>query len=192
MFQVAILMAWSCAGRGASRKPQNLDFRHNARVCSGPCPGAGRRRCQVSDTRVARQMIAPAGTAQSDLRDALSVHLGKLPANAPLRRVIASDPIHRLVERFDKADATAIKERPTYRRLSVRAWPRPTLPPPPATPTPCWPSAGACRGSCPRSTSRGPIRGTSTTCPPPRAGTWRRRREAPAAEPRRQSHATIS
>jgi SMODS and SLOG-associating 2TM effector domain 3 len=62
-------------------------------------------------------MIAPAGTAQSDLRDALWLHLGKLPENAPLRRVIASDPIQKLVDLFDKADATAIEEQRTYRRF---------------------------------------------------------------------------
>ena len=66
-------------------------------------------------------MIAPAGTAQSDLRDALRAHLAKLPENAPLGRVIASDPIQKLVDLFDKADATALKEQRTYRRLGRMA-----------------------------------------------------------------------
>ena len=66
-------------------------------------------------------MIAPAGKGQSDLRAALRLHLGKLPENAPLRGVIASDPIQKLVDLFDKADATAIKEQRTYRRLGRMA-----------------------------------------------------------------------
>lgn len=62
-------------------------------------------------------MIAPAGTAQSDLHDALRLHLGKVPEHAPLRGLIASDPIQKLVDLFDKADATAIREQRTYRRF---------------------------------------------------------------------------
>jgi hypothetical protein len=60
--------------------------------------------------------MAAAGPRPSDLRDALRLHLATLPADAPVRGLLASDPIERLLSRFDAADATAIKEQAYYRR----------------------------------------------------------------------------
>jgi len=60
--------------------------------------------------------MAPAGSRPSDLRDALRLHLERLPETAPVRGLVASDPIEKLIARFDAADATAVKEQGNYRR----------------------------------------------------------------------------
>jgi hypothetical protein len=55
--------------------------------------------------------------SQSDLRQALDQHLQKLPADAPLRRVIAAPDIQGKLSAFDRADALAIQEQASYRRV---------------------------------------------------------------------------
>src|SRR5262249_9964033 len=77
----------------------------------------GARRSAVSSTKVARQMMAQVVSRQSDLRQALQLHLNKLPADAPIRSVVTSEPIQKLLKSFDKADAEAIGEQRTYRRF---------------------------------------------------------------------------
>jgi hypothetical protein len=54
---------------------------------------------------------------KSDLRQALDLHLRKVPADAPLRTLLASPEIEDKLREFDAADATAIKEQRSYRRL---------------------------------------------------------------------------
>ena len=51
------------------------------------------------------------------MRDALGLHLGRLPESAPLRGVVASDAVQKPLALFEKADATAIREQRTYRRF---------------------------------------------------------------------------
>ncbi len=62
-------------------------------------------------------MIAPARPRQSDLREALRLHLQKLPDTAPARDLVASASVEKLIAQFDRADATAIKEQGNYRRF---------------------------------------------------------------------------
>ena len=54
---------------------------------------------------------------QSDLRQALDLHLDKLPATAPLRTVMATPDIEDRLARFDGADKIAIREQKSYRRF---------------------------------------------------------------------------
>jgi hypothetical protein len=53
----------------------------------------------------------------SDLREALALHLAKLPQDAPIHSVIASPSIEDKLTRFDAADALAVYEQKSYRRL---------------------------------------------------------------------------
>ena len=60
---------------------------------------------------------------QSDLRQALDAHLRGLPADAPLRNVIARPEIEATLVEFDSADVLAIKKQRSYRRLGrVALW----------------------------------------------------------------------
>ncbi len=54
---------------------------------------------------------------RSDLRQALDLHLGKLPADAPLRALLTLPEIEHKLSEFDAADAIAIEEQRSYRRL---------------------------------------------------------------------------
>jgi len=60
---------------------------------------------------------------QSDLRQALDAHLRGLPADAPLRNVIARPEIEATLVEFDSADVLAVKTQRSYRRLGrVALW----------------------------------------------------------------------
>lgn len=54
----------------------------------------------------------------SDLRQALQLHLRDLPAEAPIRAILATPAVEAKLAEFDAADAIAIREQRAYRRLN--------------------------------------------------------------------------
>jgi uncharacterized protein DUF4231 len=55
----------------------------------------------------------------SDLRQAIKAHLETVPADAPIRTVLASPDIETRLAQFEWADAMAVKEQRSYRRFRM-------------------------------------------------------------------------